>query len=213
MKLMIASDIHGSALYCRALMEAYKRERAERLLLLGDLLYHGPRNDLPAEYAPRKVISMLNAMKESILCVRGNCDTEVDQMVLEFPIMAEYCLLDMDGQTILATHGHVYNPSNPPMLKGGDILLNGHTHVPACRRIRQTKQENPAGLKKSGSPKAKEVEDSKEEKGSFWYMNPGSVSIPKENSERGYMTVEQGTFEWKNMEGQVYRTWKKDLHC
>ncbi len=107
MKLMIASDIHGSALYCRELMEAWKREAADRMLILGDILYHGPRNDLPAEYAPKKVISMLNPLKENLLCVRGNCDTEVDQMVLDFPILADYCFLDLDGQTIFATHGHV----------------------------------------------------------------------------------------------------------
>ena len=129
MRLMIASDIHGSAFYCRQMVEAYKRERADRLLLLGDILYHGPRNDLPKDYAPKEVIAMLNPIKEHLLCVRGNCDTEVDQMVLEFPIMAEYCFLELDGQTILATHGHIWNPANPPMLKEGDILLNGHTHM------------------------------------------------------------------------------------
>ena len=117
MKLMIASDIHGSAFYCRQMTEAYRREGAGRLLILGDILYHGPRNDLPEEYAPKKVIAMLNPMKENLLCVRGNCDTEVDQMVLDFPILADYCFLDLDGQTIFATHGHVYNPQNLPMLK------------------------------------------------------------------------------------------------
>ena len=123
MKLMIASDIHGSAYYCRKMLEAYKREEADRLLLLGDILYHGPRNDLPKDYNPKEVIAMLNPMKQDLLCVRGNCDTEVDQMVLEFPILADYCFLEIDGRTIFASHGHHHNPKNPPMLKKGDILL------------------------------------------------------------------------------------------
>ena len=114
MKLMIASDIHGSAYYCRKMIEAYHREGADRLLLLGDLLYHGPRNDLPKDYNPKEVISMLNGIKNELLCVRGNCDTEVDQMVLDFPILAEYCLLELDGHTIFATHGHNFNPDNFP---------------------------------------------------------------------------------------------------
>ena len=96
MKLMIASDIHGSAYYCRKMLEAYDREKADKLLLLGDILYHGPRNDLPKEYAPKEVIAMLNARKQEILCVRGNCDTEVDQMVLEFPILADYCFFESE---------------------------------------------------------------------------------------------------------------------
>lgn len=183
MRLMIASDIHGSAWYCRQMLQAYEREKADRLLLLGDILYHGPRNDLPKDYAPKEVIAMLNLVKENLLCVRGNCDTEVDQMVLEFPIMAEYCLLDLDGQTMFAAHGHVFNPSAPPMLKKGDILLNGHTHIPAC-----------------------------EEKDGYIYMNPGSVSIPKADSLHSYMIYENKIFEWKDMNGEVYQTWKTNMH-
>ena len=95
MRLMIASDIHGSALYCRQMLDAYEREGADRLLLLGDILYHGPRNDLPEGYAPKEVIAMLNLVKDNLLCVRGNCDTEVDQMVLDFPILADYCFLEL----------------------------------------------------------------------------------------------------------------------
>ena len=172
MKLMIASDIHGSAYYCRKMLEAYDGEKADKLLLLGDILYHGPRNDLPKEYAPKGVIAMLNARKQEILCVRGNCDTEVDQMVLEFPILADYCFLNLDGQNIYATHGHVWNPGKLPMLKAGDILLNGHTHIPACEKIHTEADQ------------------------SVMYMNPGSVSIPKENSEHSYMICENGVFEW-----------------
>ena len=132
MKIMIASDIHGSAYYCEKLLEAYHREGAERLLLLGDILYHGPRNDLPREYAPKKVAAMLNEMKESILCVRGNCEAEVDQMMLEFPVLADYCILYAGKRMIFATHGHTYHKKALPPLQSGDILLHGHTHVPVC---------------------------------------------------------------------------------
>ena len=201
MKLMIASDIHGSALYCGQMLRAYEREGAQRLLLLGDILYHGPRNDLPEGYAPKEVIAMLNPLKENLLCVRGNCDTEVDQMVLDFPIMAEYCLLELPcavspGKsagghglqltTVFASHGHVYNPHHLPPLKDGDILLNGHTHIPACGER----------LSMDGR--------------TYWYLNPGSVSIPKEGSARSYMIWEDGEFIWKNLDGEEYMTWKTD---
>ena len=178
MKLVIASDIHGSAFYCEQLMAAVEREKAEKILLLGDLLYHGPRNDLPEGYAPKKVIEMLSAVKEKITCVRGNCEAEVDQMVLPFPVMADYCILESDeaaGHRIFATHGHHFNPETPPLLREGDILLNGHTHVPACRDC-----------------------------GDFLYINPGSVSIPKENSAHSYMILEGGRLTWKDLDGNVY---------
>ncbi|MBR3936066.1 MAG: phosphodiesterase, partial [Oscillospiraceae bacterium] len=99
MKIMIASDIHGSAFYCKEMLKSFENEHPDRILLLGDILYHGPRNDLPKDYAPKEVISMLNGIKEYILCVRGNCDTEVDQMALEFPILADYATLFVDGIT------------------------------------------------------------------------------------------------------------------
>ena len=190
MKLMIASDVHGSALYCGQMLEAYRREGADRLLLLGDILYHGPRNDLPGGYAPKEVIAMLNPMKEHLLCVRGNCDTEVDQMVLDFPVMAEYCLLELPRTgTVFVTHGHVYNPHQLPPLKQGDILLNGHTHVPACEEIMDMEGRT------------------------YRYLNPGSVSIPKEGSAHSYMIWEDGAFTWKNLEGEDYMTWKTDSRC
>lgn len=194
MKLMIASDIHGSALYCSRMLEAYDREGADRLILLGDILYHGPRNDLPEGYAPKEVVGMLNEIKTELLCVRGNCDTEVYQMVLEFPIMAEYCLLELpcgnrkDTVTVFATHGHVYNTYNLPPFKNGDILLNGHTHIPASEDI----------LCFDGRK--------------YQYLNPGSVSIPKEGSAHSYMVFEDGRFAWKNLEGEEYMTWTTDSH-
>ena len=124
MKWMIASDIHGSAYYCRALLAAFEREGANKLLLLGDVLYHGPRNDLPRDYAPKQVIEMLNGIKEKLLCVRGNCDTEVDQMVLDFPVLADYAILVAGERMIYATHGHVYSEQKLTPLGKGDILLH-----------------------------------------------------------------------------------------
>ena len=179
MKWLIASDIHGSALYCRKLLGSYDRERADRMLLLGDILYHGPRNDLPEGYDPKKVIELLNGRARDILCVRGNCEAEVDQMVLRFPVMADYAVLCAGERMIFATHGHVYNSGNLPPLHNGDILLHGHTHVPACV----------------------EYDD-------HVYCNPGSVSIPKENAPRGYMTLEDGVFAWKTLEGEEYRVYR-----
>ncbi len=174
MKLMIASDIHGSFFYCNKMLEAFSEEKADRLLLLGDILYHGPRNDLPEEYAPKKVIPALNEIKDRILAVRGNCDTEVDQMVLDFPILADYCIIQCEDTTVYASHGHNYGENNPPPLPEGSILLCGHTHVPKCT-----------------------VHDG------FIYMNPGSVSIPKEDSHHGYMIYENNTFLWKDLDGNI----------
>ena len=143
MKILIASDIHGSACFCEKLLEAYKREKADRMILLGDILYHGPRNDLPQEYDPKKVISMLNPLKDKILCVRGNCDTEVDQMVLKFPIMADYIYLVDEGQVFFVTHGHIYNPYKlPSVMPQGATLLMGHSHVAADEEL-----ESPDGWK------------------------------------------------------------------
>ena len=183
MKYMFASDIHGSAHYCRKMLEVYRQSGAERLILLGDLLYHGPRNDLPQEYAPKQVIAMLNEYKDRIYAVRGNCDAEVDQMVLEFPIMADYAMITEGDLNIFATHGHHFNEKKlPPMFEKtqeGLILLHGHTHVPVCR-----------------------VHES------YTYMNPGSVSIPKENSEHSYMILETGAFWWKTLDGETYLNFK-----
>ena len=176
MRLVIASDIHGSALWGGALLDAFQRERAERLLLLGDILYHGPRNDLPEGYAPRKVTALLNACGAPILGVRGNCDAEIDQTVLNFPMMAEYCLLSAGTRTIFATHGHVFNTATPPPLRRGDILLHGHTHVP--------------GWDSFGD--------------GMLCLNPGSVSLPKAGSPRGYMLLTDREIVWKELDGKEY---------
>ena len=173
MKWMIASDIHGSSGCCEAMIRRYREEKADRLVLLGDLLYHGPRNDLPEDYDPRRTAELLNGISRELLCIRGNCDSEVDQMMLEFPILAKFAVLDFGQAAAYATHGHVYNPDALPPLRSGDLLLYGHTHVPGCT-----------------------------ERGGILCLNPGSVSIPKGNSRRSYMTYENGVFRWKTTEGE-----------
>ena len=177
MKWIIASDLHGSAHYCRQLLEAWKREEAPRMLFLGDLLYHGPRNDLPEGYAPKEVIALLQERQADIFCVRGNCEAEVDQMVLPFPVLADYCLLESAGHLIYATHGHHFNEDHLPPLHPGDVLLHGHTHIP-----RRTLRDG------------------------VYVLNPGSVSIPKAGSWHGYMTLEDGVFTWKTLSGDVRDT-------
>ena len=176
MKYMFASDIHGSAYYCKKMLEAYQQEGAQRLVLLGDLLYHGPRNDLPREYAPKAVIPMLNGMKEDLYVVRGNCEAEVDQMVLEFPVLADYCILEVDGKTIYCSHGHHFNKDNLPPMKKGDTFIQGHTHVLMA-----------------------------EKKGDYNVLNPGSVSIPKEGNPPTYAVLENGRFSIKTFDGQVVK--------
>lgn len=176
MKLLIASDIHGSAYYCKKLLDAYEKEGAQRMVLLGDILYHGPRNDLPAEYAPKEVIRMLNEKKQEIYAVRGNCEAEVDQMVLEFPVLADYMLLFEGDKVIYATHGHVYNENNLPPMKQSDVLLHGHTHVLRA-----------------------------EQKGGLLILNPGSVAIPKEGNPPTYAVLENGVFSIKNFDGNTVK--------
>ena len=177
MKLMIASDIHGSAWYCEKMLEAYEREGADRLILLGDILYHGPRNDLPKEYNPKQVIAMLNPLKNEIYAVRGNCEAEVDQMVLNFPVLADYGILLSGNRTIYMTHGHRYHPGNLPPMKAGDVLLYGHTHVLKAEPM-----------------------------GEFYQVNPGSVSIPKEGNPPSYGVFEHEVFQIKTLDGKVLRT-------
>ena len=174
MKYFVASDIHGSSTFCQRMLDAYFKEGADRLILLGDILYHGPRNDLPEGYAPKQVIGMLNDVKNELFCVRGNCDTEVDQMVLDFPILADYALIPLGKRTIFVTHGHRYNTDSPPPMKQGDILLHGHTHVPACTEFN-----------------------------GYLYINPGSVSLPKENNPKTYMIYENRCFTVKTFGGEV----------
>lgn len=167
MKLFIASDIHGSAVWCAKMLEAFKKEGADKLVLLGDILYHGPRNPLPDGYAPKEVFEMLNPLADKIIAVRGNCDSEVDQMVLDFNVSSDYAEI-FDGETkITLSHGH--RPV-PPLGKG-DAYITGHTHVPL----------------------------NVVEKEGYLHLNPGSVSLPKENSAHGYILYDKGEFEFKSL--------------
>jgi len=180
-KLVIASDLHGSAFWCEKLLERFAAESEGfapgevRLLLLGDLLYHGPRNDLPEAYAPKQVIAMLNPLREHIFCVRGNCDGEVDQMVLDFPIMADYAVFELFGRRVYATHGHRWNEATPPPLCPGDALLYGHFHVPM-------REERPLPG------------------GSFAVLNPGSTSLPKNGSPHSFMVWDENGPRWIDLE-------------
>ncbi len=176
MKLLIASDLHGSAWYCRKLLNVLEREQADRVLLLGDILYHGPRNDLPRDYAPKEVTAMLTSLSAPILSVRGNCDAEIDQTVLGFPLLSDYALLLYGAHSVFVTHGHLYTPENHPKLSPGDAFLSGHTHVPVC-----------------------------EMRKGVLYLNPGSVSMPKEDTRPGCMTFEDGVFRWIDMDGVCWK--------
>lgn len=171
MKLMFASDVHGSAYFAEKMKDLYEKEQAQKLILLGDLLYHGPRNALPKEYDPPKVAAILNDMKNELLCVRGNCDAEVDQMVLEFPIMADYTTIFTENRMLFITHGHIYNNENLPMLKENDVLIHGHTHLLAIKSMT-----------------------------TYTYVNPGSISIPKGGNENSYMILENNVFTIKNLD-------------
>ena len=173
MKLLIASDIHGSAYWCGRLCEEIEKENPDRVILLGDLLYHGPRNDLPRDYAPKKVIPMLSALAEKIIAVRGNCEAEVDQMVLEFPVLADYAVLVVDGLTIYLTHGHRYNAEHMLPMGKGELLLHGHTHIPGIWHV-----------------------------GEHTILNPGSISIPKGGFKPSYMRYEDRRFSIRTIEGE-----------
>ena len=175
MKLLIASDIHGDLDSAEKVIDAFEREGCDKLLLLGDILYHGPRNDLPPTYAPKAVIALLNGYKDKIIAVRGNCDTEVDQMVLEFPVLADYAYVFCDGLSIFATHGHHHNTATPPPLAEGTILLHGHTHVLKCEEFGRGN----------------------------WYINPGSIALPKENNPRTYAVYENRSFTVKGIDGEI----------
>ena len=181
MKLLICSDIHGDFDSAKRAISAFNNEGADNLIILGDLLYHGPRNDLPPTYAPKSVIELLNSYKSKILAVRGNCDAEVDQMVLEFPILADYAYIDADGLRIFATHGHNHNTETPPMLLSGDILLHGHTHIPSFEAFGDSNV----------------------------YINPGSIALPKGGHPRSYIIYENRTFTLKDIDGNIL--WQNKL--
>lgn len=170
MKLMFASDIHGSALWCQKMLLAYEREQPRKLCLLGDILYHGPRNDLPEGHAPKKVINLLNPLKNEIICVRGNCDTEVDQMVLDFPVLSDSAVIYADGIEIFLSHGHIFNPECLPNIPQSAVMVNGHTHIPNDVTV--------DGIR---------------------CLNCGSVALPKENTPHSYLIFEDGAFDFKTL--------------
>ena len=181
MKILFASDLHGSASAAQRVLERLEAEGADRFFLLGDLLYHGPRNDLPDRYEPKEVIRLLNESPIAPLCVRGNCDAEVDQMVLAFPIMADYALLPLEGgRCAFVTHGHLFNTDCPPPHRPGDVLIHGHTHVHCV--VGQ---------------------------GDYTYINPGSAALPKEGQPRSYMIYEDGLFSIRALEtGTELLSWR-----
>ena len=175
MKFVIASDIHGSAKRCEELIERYKAEGGEKLLLLGDILYHGPRNPLPEGHGPMDVATQLNALKDEIICVRGNCDAEIDEMVLEFPIIGGFTMITLPERTLFLTHGHIYNEDNLPPMKPGDVLLHGHTHVKAAKKL------------SNGG----------------YLVNPGSTSSPKDDTFGSYAVYDGSKFEIKKLSGET----------
>ena len=177
MKMLIASDLHGSTKCIKELWKRVETERPDRIILLGDLLYHGPRNGLPEEYDTQEAINLLNSKSELITCVRGNCDSEVDTMVLDFMVEVPHMILSDSGLNIFVTHGHLYNTGHLPPMMSIDVLLHGHTHVPTFEKIGDNK----------------------------YYINPGSVSIPKGGSDYSYLMYENRKFTWKNLKGDIYR--------
>lgn len=178
-KLMFISDIHGSLHYLEKALFRYEKEKPDQLIILGDLLYHGPRNPLPMKYNPVEVLKKLNGIRDKIICVRGNCDGEVDQMVLEFPILAEYSILLYEGKKIFLTHGHKYNRDNLPPLADGDIIIHGHTHIPVADKV-----------------------------DNIYLLNPGSISLPKQNTPNSYGVMESNNFILKDLEGNAYKSIK-----
>lgn len=177
MKFMIASDLHGSAYWTKKVIEQFHLEKADYLVLLGDLLYHGPRNPLPKEYCPQEVIQLLNGIKDKVIAVRGNCDSEVDQMVLEFPMMADYNIIPLENKKIFISHGHLYHPEAlPASLVAGDIFLFGHIHIPVVK-----------------------------EQDGVYLFNPGSVSLPKEGHPSTYAILESTHFMIKTFSGEIYQ--------
>jgi uncharacterized protein len=177
MKLLFASDIHGSKFYAEVLLKQFEKEKADKLILLGDLLYHGPRNPLTKDYNPMEVANLLNKMKDKIIAVRGNCDSEVDQMVLEFPMMADYTQLVVDNRTFFLSHGHIYSPYNLPQLAEGSVFVFGHIHIPIL-----------------------------EGKDNVFVLNPSSISLPKENNPNSYAVYEEGKIEIKTFDNVIIKS-------
>lgn len=176
MKIFFISDIHGSSYYLKKVLDIFEKEKCNYLAILGDQLYHGARNPLPKDYNPKEVTEMLNSYKDKIIAVRGNCDSEVDQMVIKYPTMSDYTIVLYEGRRLFLTHGHIYNRDNLPNLSSGDVIIYGHTHVPVAE-----KQDN------------------------IFVINPGSITFPKENTPHCYGILEQNIFTIKTLDGEVYK--------
>ncbi len=176
MKYMFASDVHGSAYYAKKIVDKFKETGAKRLILCGDLLYHGPRNDLPRDYNPKEVIPLFNSIKDKIYAVRGNCDSEVDQMVLDFPIMSDYSILVLNDITFYLTHGHLKSPDNLPPLEKGSAFIFGHIHLPIA-----------------------------EKRDGIYILNPGSISIPKGGNPNSYAILDGKNFKVISLDGDILR--------
>ncbi|MBQ0146470.1 MAG: phosphodiesterase [Lachnospiraceae bacterium] len=177
MKYIFASDIHGSAYYCRKLLNVFEHSGAEQLILMGDLLYHGARNDLPEEYGTKDCTQQLNEYAGKIIACRGNCDSEIDQMVLQFPIMSDYNLLNLNGITFFQTHGHLYNPEKLPPMGVCRAFVFGHIHLPVARR-----------------------------QGDVYILNPGSTSIPKGGFPNSYAVLDDNVWTVKDFEGNEIKS-------
>ena len=179
MKVLFASDIHGSAYYTEKILERFEASGAGKLILLGDILYHGPRNDLPEGHAPKKVFAMLNGYAEKIIAVRGNCDAEIDQLMLSFPLLGPCATVVVDGVRLFLSHGHLWGPDEQlPPLSIGTIVATGHTHVPTIQRF-----------------------------DGHWCFNPGSISIPKGGSEASYALLDGRALSLRRLaDGEPYRT-------
>lgn len=176
MKLFFMSDIHGSLKYAKLGVEAFIEEKADYMIILGDALYHGPRNPLPEDYNPKEVANLLNKYAEKIIAVRGNCDAEVDQMLLNYPCMMDYNVILIDNRRIFVTHGHIYNESNLPNVSKGDIIIYGHTHIPVAKI-----------------------------KNGIFILNPGSIAYPKENNPHSYGVIYEDKFYIKNLKREVIK--------
>lgn len=176
MKIFFISDIHGSLYYLEKAIQLYKEEKASYIVILGDALYHGPRNPLPEDYNPQLVASLLNQYKDKIIAIRGNCDGEVDQMLIEYPMMADYSIILCNDRRLFLTHGHIYNESNLPNLSENDVLIMGHTHIPVAKKYNN-----------------------------IFILNPGSITLPKENNPNSYGVLEDNLFQIKDLEGNVIK--------
>ncbi|KJY81699.1 phosphodiesterase [Vibrio galatheae] len=175
MKLFFASDLHGSLPATQRMLAEFERSGAQTLVLLGDILNHDPRNPVPEGYNPPAVSELLNQYGEKIIAVRGNCDSEVDQMLLSFPMMMDYAWVLLEsGQRLFLTHGHLYHSGHRPALKQGDIIAHGHTHIPVAKLD-----------------------------GQQYIFNPGSITFPRDGFSASYGVLDQSELKVVTFEDEI----------